>query len=171
MARFRAISNARYFHSLCKDQYRLTFKAMSVEHCYWWLDYFDKDGQTVPDCNSKVYPGNDSRDYDEVVYVPGATRSVQIAFVSKGKVEASDIRFTTATAAEAAQWCDGLYNKLPPLKFTAPPDSMALLPKTAAAMKNGAPWKAIMLGNSTHSNDVGKQIICRVLHQYFLTAK
>ena len=128
--------------------YRLKFKALSVEHGYWWLDYFDQNGRMLPDCNSAVYPGNDCRNYDEVVYVPGAARKMRIAFVSKGKVQASDVRFTTATAEEAARWCDEVYKILPPLKFSAPPDSMKLLPKTAAALKNGATWKVVMLGDS-----------------------
>ena len=95
--------------------YRLTFKARTAEHCYWWLDYRDKDGQRLPDCNSQVVPTDEEREYDEVVYIPNAVREVQIAFVSKGKVEARDLRFTTATAADAAQWCDDLYKTMPPL--------------------------------------------------------
>ena len=128
--------------------YRLTFKARTAEHCYWWLDYQDAEGQRVPDCNSKVYPGDDVRDYDEVVYVPGRARKVQIAFVSKGKVEASDVRFTTATVEEAAEWADALYATLPPLEFDAPADAMALLAKTVAAIKDGTPWRVVMLGHS-----------------------
>jgi len=128
--------------------YRLKFRAMSFEHCYWWLDYFDANGQVLPDCNSMVYPGNDYRDYDEVVYVMGAVRQMQVTFVSKCKVKASDVRLTTATAAEAAQWCDEVYKKLPPLILKAPSDAMKLLPKTAAALTNGNPWKAVMLGDS-----------------------
>lgn len=126
---------------------RLTFKARTGQHCYWWLDFLDANDQPVPDCNSKVYPG-ETRAYDEVIYAPGAACKAQIAFVSKGKVEASDLRFTTATAAEAAEWCDALYSTLPPLKFTAPADAMALLPKTKAALKNGTPWRVVMLGHS-----------------------
>jgi len=128
--------------------YRLKFKAMSVDHCYWWLDYFDQYGRMLPDCNSAVYPGPDCRDYDEVVYAPGAARNMQLAFVSTGKVEARDVRLTTATAEEAARWCDEVYKKSPPLKFSAPRDSMKLLPKTAAVLKNGTPWKVVMLGDS-----------------------
>lgn len=128
--------------------YRLKFKAMSAEHCYWWLDYFDANDQMLPDCNSAVYPGKDYRDYDEVVHVPGATRQMQVAFVSKGKVRAGDVLVTAATAEEAARWCDEVYKKLTSLKFSAPPDAMKLLPKTAAALKNGKPWKVVLLGDS-----------------------
>jgi len=128
--------------------YRLTFKAKTAEHCYWWLDYRDKDGQRRPDCNSQVVPTDEEREYDEVVYIPSAVRGVQIAFVSKGKVEASDVRFTTATPEEAVQWCDELYKTMPPLDFTPPSDAMAALPKTVAAMKEGAPWRVVMLGHS-----------------------
>ena len=128
--------------------YRLKFKAASAAHCYWWLDYFDARGRMLPDCNSAVDPGSACRDYDEVVYVPGAARKMQVAFVSKGKVKASDVRLSTATAEEAAQWCDEVYKQLPPLKFSAPPGAMQLLPKTAAALTNGKPWKVVMLGDS-----------------------
>jgi len=146
--------------------YRLTFNAKTAEHCYWWLDYFDPNDEVVHDCNSKVYPGNNFRDYDEVVYVPARVRHVRIAFVSKGKVEARDIRFTTATAAEAAKWCDDLYKTMPPLKFTAPPDSMALLPKTVAAMKNGTPWRVVMLGNSLMDDSVNSLFMALVQRDF-----
>ena len=128
--------------------YRLRFKAQSAEHCYWWLDYFDQNGRMLPDCNSAVYPGNDYRNCDQVVYVPGAVRKIQIAFVSKGQVKASDVRFSLATAKEAAWWCDEVYKTLPPLQLSPPSDFMKLLPKTAAALKNGAPWQVVMLGDS-----------------------
>lgn len=146
--------------------YRLTFKAKTAEHCYWWLDYHDKNGKSIPDCNSEVYVGDKVRDYDEVVYVPGAVRRVQIAFVSKQKVEASDIRFTTATAAEAAQWSDDLYKTLPPLKFVAPADSMKLLPKTVAAMKNGKSWRVVMLGSSL-MNDTFNSLFMALIQRDF----
>jgi len=146
--------------------YRLTFKAKTAEHCYWWLDYRDENGESIPDCNSEVYVGDEIREYDEVVYVPGAVREVQIAFVSKGKVEASDIRFTTATAEEAAEWADALYATLPPLKFDAPADAMALLPKTVAAMKNGTPWRVVMLGNS-HMNDTFNSLFMALVERDF----
>jgi hypothetical protein len=128
--------------------YRLTFTAQCDAACLWWLDYFDANGQGLPDCNSSVYPGSAYRDYDQIVYVPGPARQAQIAFVSKGRVKAGDVRFTTSTAAEAAQWCDTLYKEMPPLTFKAPPDAMRPLPKTAAALKHGTPWRVVMLGDS-----------------------
>lgn len=150
--------------------YRLTFTARSAEHCYWWLDYFDKDGLLIPDNNSKVYPGPEFRDYDEMVYVPGEARSAQIAFVSKGKVEARNVRFATATAAEAAKWCDDLYSTIPPLNFTVPGRSMARLPRTVAAMKNGTPWRVVMLGNSI-MNDSFNSLFMALVQRDFPKAR
>lgn len=128
--------------------YRLEFQAMSAGHCYWWLDYFDKDGQMLPDCNSMVVPGDEYRAYDELAYVMGAVRRMQVAFVSKGPVKARNVKVTGSTAEDAARWCDQVYAKLPPLEFKAPADAMRLLPKTAAALKNGQPWRVVMLGDS-----------------------
>jgi len=150
--------------------YRLTFKAKTAEHCYWWLDYRDENGERIPDCNSEVYAGEDVRKYDEVVCVPAAVRQVQIAFVSKGKVEASDIRFATATVEEAGEWADALYGTLPPLEFSAPPDSMALLPKTVAAMKEGTPWRVVMLGSS-HMNDTYNSLFMALVQRDFTQSR
>ncbi|MFA7158557.1 MAG: SGNH/GDSL hydrolase family protein [Kiritimatiellia bacterium] len=136
----RAGNEAGYF--------RLQFNAASAGHCYWWLDYFDRAGQMLPDCNSAVYPGAECLAYDEIVYVPGAARRMQVAFVSKEKVRAGDVRVAAATAEDAARWCDRVYEKLPPLSFKAPADAMELLPKTAAALKSGRTWRAVMLGDS-----------------------
>lgn len=128
--------------------YRLQFKATSAKPCYWWLDYLDQNDQLLPDCNSALYRGDTYRSYDQVVYVMGAVRKMQVAFVSQAKVQASDVRVTPATADEAAHWCDTVYKALPPLKFSAPPDSMKRLPKTTAALKSGTPWRVVMLGDS-----------------------
>lgn len=128
--------------------FRLQFKAASAGHCYWWLDYFDAEGQMLPDCNSAVYPREKYRAYDEIVYVPARARKMQVAFVSKEKIRAGDVRVSPATAEEAARWCDRLYKELPQIEFKAPPNAMQFLPKTAAALKSGRPWRVVMLGDS-----------------------
>lgn len=128
--------------------YALTFRAKSTAAGYWWLDYRDERGEAMPDCNSAIYPSATFRDYKQIVYIPERVREVQIAFVSTGLIEAGDVRFATSTADAAAEWCDALYKQLPPLAFQAPDDAMRRLPKTAAALRNGTPWRVLMLGDS-----------------------
>ena len=128
--------------------YVLTFKAKSTASGYWWLDYRDEYGEALPDCNSAIYPSAEFSDYQQVIYVSGRVREVQIAFVSTGQVEVDDVRFAETTAAAAAAWCDAVEHNLPPLAFQAPADAMQKLPKTAAALRSGKPWRVLMLGDS-----------------------
>ena len=128
--------------------YSLTFKAKTNEQCYWWVDFFDADGKPLPDTNSAVYPGKAQADYDQMLYIQSSAASIQLAFQSKGGVAVSDIVVKKVPVGNAAQWNDALYTGLPSLNFSPSSDSFALLPKTAAALKNGKPWKVVMLGDS-----------------------
>ena len=128
--------------------YSLKFKAKAIAHCYWWVDFFDAEGNPLPDTNSAVYPGQDSADYDQMLYIQGLAASIQIAFQSKGVVDVSDIVMKKVSAEMAQQWNDALYATLPALDFHPATDSFKLLPKTAEALKTGKPWRVVMLGDS-----------------------
>ncbi|MDD5704727.1 MAG: hypothetical protein PHR35_02295 [Kiritimatiellae bacterium] len=127
--------------------YRLTFKAKTSGHCYWWVDLFDAEGKWIPDINSAVYPGN-LEDYDVMFYAQGPAVSIQLAFLSQAGVEVHDVTVRRATAAEGADWCDRQMAALPPLNFTPTSAGGDLLPKTAAALRQGRPWRIVMLGDS-----------------------
>ena len=128
--------------------YSIGFTANASGHCYWWIDLFDRDRKPLPDINSAVYPGDKPQRYDEMIYAGPDAEYLCLAFVSKAGVSVSDISIQKVSASEAASWCDKVYSELPALRFHAPPDSFRRLPKTAAALKNGTPWKIVMLGDS-----------------------
>lgn len=132
--------------------YRLTFSAQTDAHCYWWVDLQDGEGNPLPDINSAVYAGESEQAYDQMVYVMGAAARICLAFQSAAGVQVKDLAVKRVTEAEAAEWCDPLYAKLPPLDFTPPADAFARLPRTAAALKSGAPWRVVMLGDSIQND-------------------
>ncbi len=128
--------------------YSLAFKARTRGHCYWWVDLFDATGQWIPDINSAVYPDAADDNYSQMIYVQGHAAGIQLAFSSASGVAVSDIALRRVSRETAAAWCDDVYAQLPPLAFTAPADAMQRLPGTTAALKDGRPWKVVMLGDS-----------------------
>nr|HPN85385.1 hypothetical protein [Victivallales bacterium] len=136
------------FDLLGPGYYKLTFSASSEMRCFWWLDFFDSDGKNLPDCNSLVKESGQMVAYEEFFYVSGLVKKAQVAFVSKDKIRVRDIRIIPVNAEDAATWCDKIYGNLPPLGFSAPSDSMKLLPKTSLALNKGNCWRVVMLGDS-----------------------
>ncbi len=128
--------------------YRLRFKSKSPEQCFWWVDLFDKDGAPLPDINSAVFPSNDFVSNEVIFYATENVASVQLAFLSKKGVLIRDVELTRIGDLEAAAWCDCLAAELPKINFTAPVNSFDKLPKTREALKNGTPWRVVMLGDS-----------------------
>ena len=41
--------------------YRLTFSAKCPVDGYWWVDFFDADGNPLPDVNSRLYASDNRR--------------------------------------------------------------------------------------------------------------
>jgi len=128
--------------------YNLRFKAEAPGHCYWWVDLFDSKGNPLPDINSAVYPGAGLQKYNQMIYTGSSAAALQLAFQSKEGAVVRDIVLEKVPANAAAQGDDELYKELPELKFSPPENSFALLPKTVAALKDGRPWKIVMLGDS-----------------------
>ena len=128
--------------------YSLAFKARTAGHAYWWVDLFDAGGQWLPDINSAVYPGDAIADYRQMIYVERLAQRIQLAFDSRAGVQAGDLVLQRVQPDAAATWCDRVYEALPPLDFAPPSDAFDRLPRTAAALRDGRPWRVVMLGDS-----------------------
>ena len=128
--------------------YRLKFSAKNPVDGYWWVDFFDKDGNQLPDVNSRLYASEDWQPYD--VMVPARPDAVfgQIAFVTKKGALARDVTFRHASVAEAARWCDNLATTLPQLNPGVPSDAWMRLPKTRERLLFGGPLNIVFLGDS-----------------------
>lgn len=128
--------------------YRIDFTAKTGASCYWWIDYFDKDGNPLPDCNSAIYPGPERR-YSEVFQAHPGAKEIRIIFSSSKGVSVRDIVLTRITDGEAAAWCDNLSAKETP-GFTSVlrAERNESLPKTKAALTSKKPFTVVLLGDS-----------------------
>lgn len=126
---------------------RLRFEAQAVERAYQGIDFYDKDDRLLPDCYDVVYPGGRTA-YDRVFYAMPQVAKIRVFFRSSAGVQAWNLSITKTTVEAAAEYCDRVYAKLPPVWFTPPADAMALLPKTASALRDGRPWNVVLLGDS-----------------------
>jgi len=128
--------------------FHLTFTAKAEVQGYWWVDFFDKNGQMLPDINSALYASKEPVRQDGVFFTDPRAVSAMIAFVTKKGVSVRDIKLERITAAKAAEWCDELYATLPQKPFQTSKDAFALLPKTKVALNSGLPYRIVMLGDS-----------------------
>lgn len=124
---------------------------------YWWMDFFDRDGNTLADVNSKLYQSDGWRDYEELFQAVPAAVTMQNAYCTSakspyspttGRAEIRDVKLRRLTVDEAAAWCDRLYRRLPQVDWEAPRDALWKLPKTRDALVRHRPLRIVMLGGS-----------------------
>lgn len=139
--------------------YTVSFKAKvkGGRFNYWWMDFFDRDGKTLADVNSKLYPSEDWRNYEELFQAVPAAVTMQNAYCvsakspyspTSGTAEIRDVTLRRVTDEEAAAWCDRTYLKLPQIDWEAPRDALWRLPKTRTALVRHQPLRVVMLGGS-----------------------
>lgn len=153
--------------------YTLSFKAKVKDgrFNYWWMDFFDKDGNVLADVNSKLYQSDDWREYEElfqaeskaVKMLPAFCLSKQGPYVKKcGVGEFKDIVLKRVSDDYAAAWCDRVYRSLPQVDWVAPKDCLWRLTKTWDKLVRHKPLKIIMLGgslcNDTYNGQVSAQL-------------
>ena len=146
--------------------YRLTFTAKTADHCYWWVDFQNSESKLLPDINSAVYASENEQVYDEMIYVTGSATKLRLAFQSTSGVLVRDLAVRRVSDAEAATWCDLVYDALPPLNFEPSADAFARLPRTAAALREGKPWRVVMLGDSIQNDSFNSVFQALVKRDY-----
>ena len=145
------IESPRFSLDKEKDQatfYLLSFSSQAAVQGYWWVDFFDKDGNPLPDINSAFYPSEQPMVQDAVLFATPEAVTATIAFVFKSGITVRDVQLKKITREYAAEWCDKLFATLPKADFPVPHDAFDLLPKTKAALNNGSLWRIVMLGDS-----------------------
>ena len=128
--------------------YSLSFSAKSETDGYWWVDFYDKEGRSLPDVNSRLYANCDWQAYDVVVPTRPEAVTAQIAFVSKKGAFAKNVKMRRITAEDAARWCDKFYSTLPQLDYAVSKNVWAKLPKSMNAMNSTNEFRIVFLGDS-----------------------
>lgn len=112
----------------------------------------------LPDCYDTLYPDEEMRHYERVLYAWDEVDTIEVFFQKPWEMrekdgdscllEVANVKIETATWEDAAAYADAIYAKLPPLTFKPKSDMMALLPRTKEALETGRPWRVVMLGDS-----------------------
>lgn len=126
--------------------------------CNQGVFFYDKRGNVLPDCYDTLYPGDEMRHYERVLYAWDEVDTIEVFFQKPWemrekdgdscRLEVANVKVETATWEDAAAYADATYAKLPPLGFRPEGDAMALLPRTREALETGRPWRVVMLGDS-----------------------
>jgi hypothetical protein len=128
--------------------YQLTFTSTVSVDSHWAVCFLDSNGAPiVSDCYSSIYAGENIKN-KVVVYGRENCKSIKIIFQSKVNILISDVELKEISADDAAVWCDEIYSELPCITPILPSKNTNLIPKTIQAMKAGAPWRVVMLGDS-----------------------
>ena len=147
--------------------YSLSFDAKAPENCYWGVFFNDKDGKMlVPDVYANVYAGKEKRHYEQVIYGRENATGIHPFLQSVKGIEVWDMQLKPISANEAAEWCDRLYETLPPLSYIPPADRLKLLPKTIDAMQTGRTWRVVMLGDSIINDTFNSNFQSLLLRDY-----
>ena len=128
--------------------YRLTFSAKCPVDGYWWVDFFDAEGNQLPDVNSRLYASDDWTPYDVMVPARPDAAFAQIAFVTKKGAQAKDVSMRQASVAEAAKWCNDLAATLPKLDAPETKGAWDGLSKTREKILSGKRVNIVFLGDS-----------------------
>ena len=127
--------------------YRLSFTASAPVRSYEAVAFYDANGDMIADNYDVVYPEGTNR-YSRIVFAQEGMKEAEVFFQSTKGCTVSDIRFETATAEEAATWCDEVYARLPPATVEPAGDAFLSAPKTREALETGKPWRILLLGDS-----------------------
>lgn len=145
--------------------YRLSFTCSAPERAYEAVAFYDGAGNMIADNYDVVYPG-EPRSYERIVFAHEGVKQAEVFFQSAKGCSVSDVKFGSATAEEAAAWCDGVYAKLPPVKVAPSGNAFLSAPKTLDALMTGRPWRILMLGDSIVQDTFHSQFHALVKRAY-----
>ena len=128
--------------------YRLKFDAKCSVDGYWWVDFFDAEGRTLPDVNSRLYSSKTWKSYDVVVPAHPSAVFAQIALVTQVGACARNVHFSRISTSDAAKWCNELAAGLPKLEISVADDAWTKLPAAKTKIISGEPLNVVFLGDS-----------------------
>lgn len=130
--------------------YEVSFEASATERAYAGIDFYDAEGKPLPDCYDVLYAGG-RRTYRRIFYAMPRADKIRLFFRAQAgaKYRVWNLAVKSTTGEAAAAYADRVYAEDGgAIPFAPPADAMALLPKTAAALKSGAPYHVVFLGDS-----------------------
>jgi len=129
--------------------YRLSFVGKTAGTAYAGVEFFGDNGkvQVQPDNNDGVR-GNTAKNYKILIRAEPQSTRASIFFMTQNGIEVNNVKLEKVSAADVAKISDSIYAAMSPLNYQSPLHVAELLPRTAEAIKNGKPWRIVMLGDS-----------------------
>jgi hypothetical protein len=132
------------------DYYRLRFRAKAQSEGYWAAEFFDADGNQLQADHYDSLPGSTdwhAREYCFRANIDAA--NVRVRFIARrSPVAVDDVTIEGITRRAAADWADGVYASVPPIRYTPPRPRWKLLPKTMEKLRRGPSIRIVLLGDS-----------------------
>ena len=163
------IVSSRVFIPDAGSYYRLSYTAFAPVRSYEAVAFYNVNADLVADNYDVIYPGATNR-YERIVFAHDkehdAVTSAEVIFQSPKGCAVSDVKLSPATVEEAAEWCDSVYAKLPPVKVETERDAVLSASNTLKALKTGKPWRILMLGDSIMQDTFHSQFHALVKRAY-----
>lgn len=138
---------------LCTDDpfqfYRLTFESKTKTLGTYAIFFQDATGKDLVADDYASVRASEKWEANEVCFRgrEGGVR-FRIGFQGTDPVSIKNLAVLAISAADVRAWSDRLYATLPPVAFTVPAATGALIPKALAKMRIGTPLRVVMLGDS-----------------------
>lgn len=138
------------------QHYRLTFSATVEGKGYWWVAFFDAEGELLPsDHYSSIYPSDEWQSYEFCFRARHDSVGAEVRFRAiAAPLFVDDVAVETISRADVAKWADRMYGQIPPVELRDVPRPGRLLARSMAKLREGKPLRVVMLGDSI-INDIG----------------
>lgn len=136
--------------------YRLDFEATCAGTGYWYADFYNAAGErNYADNHSSVYPSTEGFAPHTSLFM---ARAEAVTGILGFRVQADEVRVRKVAVrpidkADALNWMDALYARLPPVQPQLDADRWQRLPKTRRTLAAGGHLRLVALGDSI-SNDL-----------------
>lgn len=127
---------------------RFSFEYATPKPAYAGVFFQTKAGAELPDVYAGLDPSDKFTPYELLFYGREDGTVARPFFQSVHGISARNAVIEPLTHADAALYCDRLYQALPPLRRAPAAFGQNHLPKTFAALATGKPWRVVMLGDS-----------------------
>lgn len=147
----------------------LSLDARSAGPAFWVADFFDARGERL---TADHYSSLDAcPDWTRHRFcfrqrLDGRTGRLGLRPIDGRRLEVRSVRLIPIDRGAAAEWADGVYSTIPPLRYTPEAGRLEPLSRTTAACARGGRLRVVMLGDSAINDLANAAIDVRIERHY-----
>ncbi len=130
--------------------YRVRFQSRSEKNGYCWAQFYDAEGkEIIPDNHENFWASSDWSEQEFFFRAHALATQVRLRFkADQSPIAVARVALHASDEGEVRAWQKRIWEAMPKLNYSPPPNRGELLPKTALRLKNGGVLRIVMLGDS-----------------------